>query len=133
MASLWKGSAAKFDNEEAASVHIGYFDHRFEAVLLHFSAEMRITLSDGATGAEQEELRRNVTLTCKQEYIELAEKVGTGVNERERAVLSLPFKDIASITWDHQHSGAKVTTHRKAFLTALVENSLELEQNLSLR
>jgi hypothetical protein len=39
---------------------------------------------------------------------ELAEKVGTGVNERDRVLMTLHFKDIAKITWDHQNSTCKL-------------------------
>ena len=121
-------------DEEAASTTIGYFDHVFYGTLMRFSPGLKIVLSDGITGSEEDDgIRRAVSLTCKQDYLEMAEKVGKGVNERERSVLSLHFRDIAKILWDHQQSGIKFTTHGGAILSLEVENSLELEQNLSLR
>ena len=121
-------------DEEAASTTIGYFDHVFYGTLMRFSPGLKIVLSDGITGSEEDDgIRRAVSLTCKQDYLEMAEKVGKGVNERERSVLSLYFRDIAKILWDHQQSGIKFTTHEGAILSLEVENSLELEQNLSLR
>ena len=80
--------------------------------------------------------RKPISLTCKHDFMEINEIVGTGVNERERLVMSLMFKNMQKITWDHQNTSARMEIRAATageFLTLEVENSLELEQNLSLR
>ena len=79
---------------------------------------------------------------------EISEKIGSGMNQRDRLVLSLHFKDVTCATWDHQHTSVKFDvrphggggayqaepeTGRPPFLTLQIENSLELERNLGLR
>jgi len=73
---------------------------------------------------------------CARLAQEFSEIIGKGVNERDRVIKSLNFKDIAKVTWDHQHSSAKMDIRipaAEAYMIIEVENSLELEQNLSLR
>jgi len=132
MKSLFGGGYSASHDDDAAADHIGYFDHVFNGALLHYSKDLGVSL--GGEGNDDGS-RREITLTCKQDLMELAEKVGIGVNERDRILLTMQFKDVAKVTWDHQHSTAKLELRQSpgSFLVLEMENSLELEQNLGLR
>jgi hypothetical protein len=101
---------------------------------VHFSKGMGHTFQFGTEGDGK--VKKGISLTCKQDCMEIFEKVGTGVNERERLVTSVLFKNMQKITWDHQNTSTRIEIRAATageFLTLEVENSLELEQNLSLR
>jgi hypothetical protein len=111
---------------------IGYFDHVFQGTVVQCSKSMGAQFGGHGEGSD----KTKISLTCKQDCMEIYEKVGSGVNERERLVTSLSFKNMQKILWDHQNTSLRIEIRAAAageFMTFNVENSLELEQNLGLR
>lgn len=105
----------------------------FSSSILQYSKDMGIRLSPEAIAAADPEDNHGVLIKCEGRGLLFEDDSGTFVADHDGVVLRLPYGEIKLILWDHQHSSVKIRARNNEFVIICIENSLELEQELTKR
>jgi hypothetical protein len=105
----------------------------FSSSILQYSKDMGIRLSPDSIAAADQEDNHGVLIKCEPKGLLFEDASGTFVADRDGVVMRLPYGDIKLILWDHQHSSVKLRTRANEFVIICIENSLELEAELTKR